>query len=103
MTSTVGRFCIIGLALLSLVSLWRAIGAERERLQIAKAHEEAKALIQQLQVEQDHLNTQLATAKQTIDTQAGDLTTYRHDLEVAKERLQRAATELASIQEDQNT
>ena len=101
MTSTVGRLLVIGLVLVTLISLWRTVAVEGEKRRLAKVAEEVRQHVQQLEAERTALNTELANAKRTVEGQTGDLANYRQELEQAQQRLQHAAMELASLKHEQ--
>ena len=101
MTSTASRVFVVSLALLALISLWRAIVAERERVQLVTLQQQTQQLVTQLEGERAQLTKELFTTKQTIQSQTDDLAGYRHELELAQQRLQRAAKELASMRQEE--
>ena len=97
------RVIVVGLALLAIVSLWRAFAVEHERRQLLALHQQTQQQLQQVESERTELTGELFKAKQTIESQATDLAGYRHELDLAQERLQRAATELASLKQEEET
>ncbi|MBI2103963.1 MAG: hypothetical protein HYT90_00075 [Candidatus Omnitrophica bacterium] len=95
-----GRVVLVVLGILLAASLWRTTAAERQRLQVAKTYEEAQQLIQQLTAEREQLSSELGTARQTTETQAGNVQSLQVELVAVQERLRETTDQIASLQRE---
>lgn len=100
MTTQRKRLLVVATGLLLVVSLWRAVSAERQRLRLAQAYAQAKHILTQLEEEHAALQRELVEARQTIEGQAGDLKHAQQDLEEAQQRLSQTKANLASLQRE---
>ena len=92
---------ILGVLLVLIVaSLWRTVAVEREKRRIAASYDQAQQMVQQLETERAHLNTELGEARQTIEGQTGDITGLRGELEQVQTKLNQTVAEIASLQHE---
>ena len=91
------QLVLLGLMVVAVASFLRAASVERERHQLITNYEEAKQSLQQSEAERQHLNTELAGARQTIEGQAGDLQNVQGSLNEVQEQLDRTLNEMASL------
>ena len=100
MATRENRAVFVVLGLLLIVSLWRMVAVEREKRRIAAAYAQAQQLAQQLEAERAHLNTELGSARQTIEGQAGDVTNLRSEVQGLQSKLDQTVAEFASLQRE---
>ncbi|PIQ83875.1 MAG: hypothetical protein COV75_05295 [Candidatus Omnitrophica bacterium CG11_big_fil_rev_8_21_14_0_20_63_9] len=93
------RLIVFGLLIVAVASLWRATAVEREKHRIAAAYKEAQDLLNQIEQERTHLNTELSGARTTIETQEGSLDNLQQELSEVQTRLERTVSELSMLQE----
>lgn len=98
MTAQRKRLLFVATGLLVIVSLWRAVSAERQRVRLAEAYAKAQHLLTQLKEEHGAIQRELVEARQTIEGQASDLQDAQQDLAEAQQRLSHTQRELASLQ-----
>ncbi len=94
-----GRVIIAGLAIVAIVSLWRAVAVEREKHRIADAYVQAQQLVKQLDAERASLHHELEDAHQTIDTKTNDLTSLKQQYQDIQTRLEKTSGELTFLQQ----
>ncbi|MDP3722344.1 MAG: hypothetical protein Q8R91_02470 [Candidatus Omnitrophota bacterium] len=100
MTAQRKRLLVVATGLLVVVSLWRAVSAERQRVRLAQAYEQARHLLTQLETEHAALQRELVEARQTIEGQAGDLQQAQQELAEAEQHLSHTKADLASLQRE---
>ena len=83
-----------------VVSLWRTVVVERNRREVSRAYEQSQQLVAQLRTERSHLSAELTAAKETIETQAGSLSSLEMELASVQAKLDNATTQIASLQRD---
>lgn len=99
MPSRRGRLIIAGLAIVAIVSLWRAVAVEREKRRMADAYAQAQQLVKRLDAERASLHHELEDAHQTIDTKTKDFTGLQQQYQDIQARLEKTIGELASLQQ----
>ena len=95
------RAILVVLGVATAVSLWRTAALERQKHRLSNAYTEAQGLVAQLTQERNHLNGEMAAARQTVETQAGELAGLRHELEEVQGRLEQTMADIASLQQEQ--
>ena len=94
------RILVLVLAIVSLLSFWRAAASERARFQLARAKAQLEAQVRELETEQSQLSTELSQAKDTISGQSSELSTIQRELAAAQVDLERTVQDLASLKND---
>ena len=95
-----GRIVLAVLLGALAVSLWRTVVVERARREVSSAYEQSQQLVAQLRTERAHLNAELTQTKQTVETQAGSLSSLEMELASVQARLDNATTQIASLQRE---
>lgn len=95
-----GRLLLAVLVVATIVSLWRAVVVEREKRHIAQSYQEAQQMVAQLTDEQQRLTEELAGARKTVESQAGDLASLRLELRSVQDRLDQTGVDLATLQRE---
>ena len=94
------RVIVLALVALAVGSLWRAVSVEQDKRRIAESYHQAQEMVKQLEDERSHLNDELVNARQTVEGQAGNITTLQQELQGVQEKLDQTVVELASLQRD---
>lgn len=100
MRSGIGRFVLVGLVVLTAISVWRAVASEREKYRLDRAYREAQQMVQELSSEREKLNQELAGAKETIEGQSGNITNLQQELQGVQGRLEKTLADIESLQKE---
>ena len=95
-----GRLILTVLAVVVIASLWRTVLVERDKRRLSDAYRQTQELVKQMETERSHLNEELGSARQTIETQSGSLQSLQHDLQDVQGKLEKTTAELASLQRE---
>lgn len=92
------RFLITVLLVAVVTSLARLAWLERQKRQLVLEYTQAQAVLKQLSAERAALDTQLSSARQTIDGQTRDMTGLHDQLRDVQAQLDRTLMEIAQLQ-----
>lgn len=100
MTKPQGRLLLVALVAIVVISLWRATSVEQQKRQIAKAYDEAKQVLAQLETDRGRLSEELERAGRTMSAQATDLQALQQELSRVEGEMQQTVSELAILHQE---
>ena len=96
------RFLITALLVAVVTSLARLAWLERQKRQLVLDYVQAQAVLKQLSAQRAALDTELVSAKQTIDGQTRDMTGLHDQLRDVQAQLDRTLVEIAQLQRERD-
>ena len=100
MASRRGRVLLVIFAVGVGIAVWRMVVVERQKRHLAEEYAKAAQMVEQLHVEQQQLTTQLADARQTVEGQAGQISSLHQELEGVDKQLKETVAELNALQRE---
>ena len=94
-----GRIVLIGMAVLVIASLWRAMSVEYEKRRLTVAYEEARRLLTELEVE---IDDELKGGRRTSAARASELSELRDELQDARDELAETIVALTGLQHERD-
>jgi chromosome segregation ATPase len=100
MATRQGRWVLILLIGVVIVSLWRTVAVEKDKRTLNTAYQQAQQSLNQIQTERDQLSTDLAAAKKVMLDKDREITDLQADLQGIQQRLDETVVELSSLQRE---
>ena len=99
-----GRYVLLGMAIIVALSVWRAVSVEMQQRGLEASYEQAKAVIAQLEQEQQALSDELSGTKESFLDETGELKSLQGRLQAKLQEVQAelddTITDLVALQSE---